>query len=128
MKADSGVTLVNTVADNRALYTNEDYLWAVQARELQIKTGRPSLKDFLKINAENQLPSCPITKEDIMAVEHIFGLAIGGLKGKTSCLNPHALKWVVKPLEPEIMQRYRHITLCTDVIYVIGIPFIITMS
>ena len=71
-KADSGVTLVNTVADNGSKYTNEDYLWAVQGRELQIKIGRPSLKDFLKIIAENQLPNYPLSKGDIMAAEHIF--------------------------------------------------------
>ena len=63
MKVDSGVTLVNTVADNQSKYTNDDYLRAMQARELQVKIGRPSLKDFLKIIAENQLPNCPVIKK-----------------------------------------------------------------
>ena len=80
-KADSGVTLVNTVADNWSKYTNDDYLRAMQARELQVKIGRPSLKDFLKIIAENQLPNCPVTKEDVMAAEHIFGPEVGILEG-----------------------------------------------
>ena len=50
-KANLGVPLVNTVADNRSKYTNDDYLFAVQARELQVKIGWPSLKDFLKNNS-----------------------------------------------------------------------------
>ena len=48
-EAGSGVTLVNTVASNRSNYTNDDYICAVQARELQVKIGQPSLKDYLKI-------------------------------------------------------------------------------
>ena len=126
-KADLGVTLVNTVADNQSKYTNDDYLRAVQARELQVKIGRPSLKDFLKI-AENQLPNCPVTKEDIMAAEHILGPEVGGLKGKTTHRSPQEVKQVFKPLDPKIMDRYRHIMLCADIMYVNGIPFLVTVS
>jgi hypothetical protein len=74
---------VNTVAENKGKYTNDDYLKAVHARELQIKIGRPSIKHFIQILTSNQLPNCPITRADIIAAEHIFGLDIGSLKGKT---------------------------------------------
>lgn len=33
------MTLVNTIASNGSSYTNEDYIHAVQARELQVKIG-----------------------------------------------------------------------------------------
>jgi hypothetical protein len=79
----SGAVLINTVADNKSSYTNEDYTNAVKARELQIKIGRPSTKDFISIVTNNQLRNCPITKADIMAAEHIFGPDVGSLKGKT---------------------------------------------
>ena len=75
--------LVNTVAENKAKYTNEDYLKALAARQLQIKIGRPSTKQFIHIITNNQLPNCPITKADILAAKHIFGPDIGSLKGKT---------------------------------------------
>ena len=42
-EGDTGMMLVNTVAGNRSNYSNQDYLRAVKARELQIKIGRPSL-------------------------------------------------------------------------------------
>ena len=105
-KAESGVTLVNAVADNWSKYTNEDYLHSVQARKLQIKIGRPSLKDFLKIVADNHMPNCPVTKENIMAAEHIFGPKVGGLKGKMTCRNLHAVKQVAEPLDLKMMQQY----------------------
>jgi hypothetical protein len=45
----SANVMVNTVATNKGNYTNEDYLKAVHARELQIKIGRPSTKHFIQI-------------------------------------------------------------------------------
>ena len=46
-----------------------------------------------------------------------------GLKGKTT-----QQKQVVEPLDSEIMQRYKHVNLCPDSMYINGILFIITMS
>jgi hypothetical protein len=79
-----GAVMINTVASKKSRYTNEDYSRAVLARQLQIRVGRPSTKDFLRIIARNQLPNCPITRDDILAAEDIFGPDIGSLKGKTT--------------------------------------------
>jgi len=43
----TGVALVDTVAENKAKYTNADYLRAVLARSIQKRIGRPSLRKFL---------------------------------------------------------------------------------
>ena len=43
------VFMVNTVKDNKRNFTNNDYLLAVRARELQVTMGRPSDKDFIRI-------------------------------------------------------------------------------
>ena len=106
-EGDSGMTLVNTVANNWSNYSNQDYLRAVQARELQIEIGRPSLWEYIRMVSDNLLPDCPVTKADIMAAEDIFGPEVGGLKGKSTRRNPHAVKQVVEPLEPSIMKHYR---------------------
>ena len=68
-----GVVLVNTVADNASRYTPADYTRAQKARRLQVVIGRPSLKDYLHIVNNNLLPNCPVTAQDIMAAEDIFG-------------------------------------------------------
>jgi hypothetical protein len=62
---------------------------SLQPRQLQIRVGRPSTKDFLRIVARNQLPNCPITQDDILVAEDIFGPDIGSLKGKTARHKPH---------------------------------------
>jgi len=77
---------------------------------------------------ENYLPNCPVTKADILAAENIFGPDVSSLKRKTTCRNPHAVKQVVKPLEPSVMPHYRCVTLCADVMFVNGIPFLVTVS
>jgi hypothetical protein len=100
---DGSVTvMVNTVADNKGNYTNDDYLKkAVRARELQIKIGRPSTKHFMQIVTSNQLPNCTVTRADIIAAEHIFGPDIGSLKGKNVRRRPHlAPKPTIEPLPP----------------------------
>lgn len=127
-KDKSETVLVNTVADNKSSYTNEDYLKAVQARELLIKIGRPSIKQFIRIVTSNQLRNCPVTRADIMAAEHIFGPDVGSLKGKTVRRRPHLAKPMIEPLPPQIMSRYRNVTLAADVMHVNGIPMLVTIS
>jgi hypothetical protein len=77
-----GAVMIDTVASKKSRYTSEDYSRALLARQLQIRVERPSTKDFLRIVARNQLPNCPITRDDILAAEDIFGPDIGSLKGK----------------------------------------------
>jgi hypothetical protein len=120
--------MVNTVAANNGNYTNADYLKAVRARELQIKIGRPSTKHFIEIVTSNQLPNCPVTKADIIAAEHLFGPDVGSLKGKTVRRRPHLAKPTIEPLPPQIMSQYRSVTLAADVMYVNGIPMLVTIS
>ena len=120
--------MVNTVADNKSNYTVEEYSHAVLARQLQIKIGRPSTKDFIRIVTSNQLPNCPITRADILAAEHIFGPDVGSLKGKTTRKAPPRVHHQVDPLPPVVMMRYRDVALCADVMFVNGIPFLVTVS
>ena len=74
------------------------------------------------------MPNFPVTKNDILAAEHIFGPEVGSLEGKTTCRNPHAVKQVVEPLPPEIMNQYWHVMLCADIMYMNGIAFLVTIS
>jgi hypothetical protein len=50
-KRKGAPVMVDTVASKKSRYTNEDYSWAILARQLQIRVGRPSTKDFLRIVA-----------------------------------------------------------------------------
>ena len=78
------VLMLDTVSNKQTNYTNNDYLHAKRAQELQIKIGRPSTKDYLQILNTNALLNCPVTTHDILAAEDIFGQDIGSLKEKTT--------------------------------------------
>ena len=123
-----GTTLVNTVAENKSKYTHDDYLQAVRARELQIKIGRPSTRDYIAIIKEHRIPNCPVTVQDIRAAEHIFGPNVASLKGKTVRRQPPKIDNVEYNLPTSIMKRYSNVTLCADVMHVNGNPILITMS
>jgi hypothetical protein len=124
----SSIVMVTTVSENKSRYTNEDYLNAVRARQIQVQIGRPNTRDYIRIITSNQLPNCPITKADILAAEHIFGPDVGSLKGKTTRRQPHLVRPIVETLPPQVMSRYRNVTIACDVMFVNKVAMIVTVS
>ena len=120
--------VVNTVAENKKNYTNNDYLRALRARELQIKVGRPSTGTFVDLLKRNIITNCPITPADIKTAEHIFGPDIGSLKGKTTRRNPPIVDSPVTPIPADILKRYRKVTLCVDMMYVNRVGMLMSIS
>jgi hypothetical protein len=86
------------------------------------------MKHFIKIVTSNQLQTCPVTRVDILAAEHILGPDVGFLKGKTVRHQPHLTKPIIEPLPPQIMSRYHRVMLAADAMYVNGIPMLVTVS
>ena len=79
------VFAVNTIRDNKKNVTNNDYLRALRAQELQVMVGRhPSDKDLIKILKTNSLQNCPVTPRDVIFANKLFGPDVGALKGKTT--------------------------------------------
>ena len=128
-KEDTGVNLnINTVEDNRIKYSQRDYSKAQLARKVQKIIGRPSTKTFLSIVDNNLFPDCPVTRDDIVAAERIFGPDIGSLKGKT-------VRKASMPVQPQytnipatILSRYQKVTVAGDIMFVNKLPFFVTIS
>jgi hypothetical protein len=121
-------TMVNTVEHNKAKYTKSDYLQAVLARKIQGIIGRPGTKEFIRIVKDGLLPNCPITVRDIEAAEDIFGADIGILKGKTTRQAPERVRMTGVAVPTEILDRYKTVTLCGDIMFVNKIPFFVSIS
>ena len=81
--AEHELLFINTVDNNSLKYTNRDFNRAKLARQLQIRIGRPSTRQFGNIIENNMIPNCPVTVGDIQKAEDIFGPDLGSLKGKT---------------------------------------------
>lgn len=110
------------------MYSQQDVIKAEKARALQQSIGRPSLHDFIKIVENKMIPNCPVTKDDILAAEHIFGPDLGILKGKTTRQPAPVVDFTLIPVPENIMQRYQNVTLGIDVMHVNGLPFLVTTS
>ena len=119
---------VNTVKDNKKNFTNNDYLRAVRARELQVTVGRPSDKDLIKILKGSSLPNCPVTPRDVLIANKLFGPDIGALKGKTTRRGPPIVDSPVSVDTTSILKYYGEITLCVDIMYVNKVPLLVTLS
>ena len=126
---EHGVTaLISTVEDKKSKYTVRAYKKAELARKLQNLIGPPSLQDFLSIVDGNQLRNCPITREDIMAAEDILGTNLGSLKGKTVRSNGEHVSFSKQIIPPDILLKYKDVTLAMDIMFVNKLPFLLTLS
>jgi hypothetical protein len=123
-----GVSLVNTVADNAVKYSERDYSKAKLARSVQKIIGRPNTRTFISIVEKNQLPNCPVTRDDIIAAERIFGPDLGSLKGKTVHKRPDPVKIDYANIPGSVMSRYRNVVLAGDIMFVNKLPFFLTIS
>ena len=127
-RAHLGTSLVTTVDENKTRYTNRDYSRAVLARKIQATISRPSTKSFINIVERNLLPNCPITRQDIMAAEHIFGPDVGSLKGKTVRRPSPQASVDYMPVPDPIVKQYQQVTICVDLMFVNRIPFLVSIS
>jgi hypothetical protein len=126
--AQTGVAMINTVQENKNRYTQRDYSRAVLARKIQATIGRPSTRQFIDIVERNLLPNCPITRQDILTAEHIFGPDVGSLKGKTvRRQGPRTELEYVRVPDP-IVEKYRNVIISVDLMFVNRIPFLVSIS
>jgi hypothetical protein len=126
---ENHTVLVTTVEENKSKYTNRDYSRAKLARQMQTLVGRPELKDFLHHLDNNALPNCPIQRQAAINAHAIFGRDVNSLKGKITKQQLKAIIGAVANNLPQtIMEHYREITLCIDIMFVNQIPFFMSIS
>jgi hypothetical protein len=124
----SDFVMVTTVDQQRTKYTKRAYAQATAARSLQRTIGRPSTRTSIEMVDSNLIPNCPVTRDDIIAAEHIFGPDLGILEGKTVWQKTAAVRLNTVNIPSGLMMQYRDITLSGDVMFVNQVPFFVTIA
>ena len=128
VKNEVAHAFTNTVENNKTKYSFKAYSDAVHARSLQNIIGRPNTQDYIKYVERNMIPNCPVNKADILRAEDIFGANVGSLQGKSVRQKSPRIVTTIHELPTEIAQRHGEVTIEADIMYINGIPFVITTS
>jgi hypothetical protein len=123
-------TLLQTVAGQKKLWNKRQIEAADEARHIYRIAGRPSEEDFEWYLRKNFIRNSPVTPDNAKRALAIYGPDVATLKGKTRCGAdaPRVPSFKAVPIPPPILLHHRDVTLCTDFLFVQGIPFFHTIS
>jgi hypothetical protein len=113
---------VVTVKDNEASYTKREVQAAAQAREIKRKLGYPSDKDLMDL-VKTGIKDVPISYQDVIRANKIYGKNVAELKGKTRAKTPLSVK-----VEPIPQPLTAHQVLHVDLLFIEGLVFLISVS
>jgi len=122
-------SFLQTVEENEKQFTKRQITQAKEAKLLYAKIGRPSHAKFIKILNKNVICDCKVTAEDAKIALHIYGPDRATIKGKTVRSQPsHVPEVALSHLPESIIDYHSEITLCIDILFVNGVPFLHTIS
>ena len=122
-------SFVETVMENKTLFTKRQIKGAENARRLYKCLSHPSIDDFKLALRTNCIKDSPVTVADVIVAQKVYGPDIAVLKGKTTRKSAPAV--VVEDLIPvpkHLINMHKNVTLAVDICFVNKIPFFVTLS
>lgn len=118
--ADYGI---ETIKGNSVGYTKAEKQRANNARELWKTLAYPSIKDFLWMIRRGKVIGTSVTPHDVDRMLKIYGPDCAVIKGRTTRKQPEPviIEYVSRQISP-------HITLAADLMFIDGLPFLVTVS
>ncbi|KAL7462325.1 hypothetical protein ACHAXS_002705 [Conticribra weissflogii] len=86
------ICLINTVKQNFEGHTKKEVQQAVKAREALAKIGHPTEREFAEMVRHNMIENCPVSHQDVVNANAIFGPNLPGLRGKMTRTRPAPVK------------------------------------
>ena len=126
--ANCQFTLIRTVQQNKAGYSQRQLATARRARDLYSKVGHPSVQDFKAMIKNNLILNCPLTLDDIERASKIYGANIAALKGKTVRTKSDLVISDYIAVPEDVLQANKNVTFSVDIMFVNKIPFFTTVS
>ena len=129
----AAIMMVQTVRQRYEGYTKKEVERAIEARKLQGRLGNPSEATFKgqvsrRPTRNSLFSNCKINAADIQRARKIFGPSVECIKGKATRRKPRRVEYEAVTLPPCIVERFQNTLLLADVMFVCGLPFLVTMS
>jgi hypothetical protein len=131
---DMGAMLVQTIRKNYEGFTKREVQRARELRELQGRLGHlneSELKQLLKEKdkvSHALLKNCSLTTDDYENANAIFGPSVARLKGTSKRVKPIRAEPNHVRIPRELISMNKYVTLVADVMFVCGLPFLISLS
>jgi len=77
---------------------------------------------------EQLLTNCPVTVRDIDNANQIFGPDLANLRGKTTRTKTECVRVEYVQILRDFLQLHKYVMLVMDVMFVNGLPFLVTSS
>ena len=115
--------------DNKTLFTKRQIKGAEKACRMYKCLSHPSMDDFKWALCTNCINDSPVTVNDAIIAERIYGPDIEALTGKTTRKSARAV--VVEDLIPipkHLINMHNNVKLAIDICFVNKIPLFVTLS
>ena len=119
--------VVPTVGWNFEGYSKREIIGAIKARRLQSMLGSPGLADFYGMVCEKLNDDCPIDHTNLKNAHFIFGLKLAIIRGQTVRWKPEWVEVSVMAVPKDFLRLHRIIPLTADIMFVNGLPFLLTL-
>jgi hypothetical protein len=126
--SDEEFVMVNTVRGNFEGYTNLVIKKVQEARCLQGMIGNPTERKFAGMVHGKLIANLPVTVRDIKNAHQMFGPDLANLRGKTRRTKPEHVRADYVKIPQDFMELHKYMTIVADVMFVNGLPFLVTSS
>ena len=122
------ITLLQSVNDNKSMFSRKKTEGANDARKSQAAIGFPSTQTFANIIKNNLVCNSNITADDIYRADWLYGPPPPLLQRKSTRKKPNKARIQHVPLPLQVHEAFREVNLHIDFYYVNGLPFLHTKS
>jgi hypothetical protein len=90
--------------------------------------GHPTDRNFLGMVRGGMISNCPVTPTAVQNAHQIFGPDLAGIRGRTVRRPPDSVTTNYVQIPRVILERHQLVTLAVDIIFVNGVPFLVSMA